>query len=65
MASHLAGRRATFVGVLTAGFVQEDGFKVCRDSLLAYANLGCRITYKNSETYNPKEYLPGGIRMAQ
>ena len=33
-------RRATLEGVLTAGFVQEDGCKVCRDSVLAYADLG-------------------------
>ena len=33
-------RRATLESVLTAGFVQEDGFKVCCDSVLAYENLG-------------------------
>jgi len=32
-------RRATLEAVLSAGLVQEDGFKVNRDYVLAYADL--------------------------
>ena len=33
-------RRATLEGILTVGFVEEDGCRVRRDSVLAYADLG-------------------------
>ena len=32
-------RRTMLEGILTAGFVQEDGYKVSRDSVLAYVDL--------------------------
>ena len=33
-------RRATLEVILMAGFVEEDGCRVSRDSVLAYADLG-------------------------
>ena len=59
--------RATLEGVLTAGFVHEGGFKVSRDSVLAYVDLDSdyaalltRTVKNNSETCIPKcIYLAG------